>query len=101
VERPIGTRGGVAARPSAHIDGVHRRAVTWREAKQHAAESLDVELPVAKGGVEAAPAPPMRRDETEVRQRRLRPRGHDRIKKIAKGVPSSAEARMDGGAERP
>jgi len=101
VEAALGTTLGIAAVPHAHVHGVHGRFASgeWMADKQ-VAQGFDVDPSPPERGVEAAPAPSMRRLEAQVSGRRDGGlRGEDGIGQLEEGVGSAVEAIVERAAE--
>jgi hypothetical protein len=68
-------------------------------ARQHAAQGVDSDAPLAQGGVEAAPAAAMGRDQAQVDRRGHGVGGQQRVAQVEQRIGAAREAGVEVSAE--
>jgi len=91
---------GIAACPDAHIDGIGRVATGQWTRGDGSAERLVVDVSLGQRGVHAAPSAAVKRDQAQMRERRGRSAGQERVADLEPRVGAPTEAGVEVGAER-
>jgi len=91
---------GIAARPGGHIHRKHQRVGVGQVADQQVTQPLDLDATTGQRVVDAAPAAPTDRFQTQVRQRRERLGAQQRVAQLEQRISAAGEAGVQLGPER-
>lgn len=96
IEASLGAGFGVAAGPNTHIDGIDGLLLSQRTLRQCGTEGVSIDLTVAKGRIQTAPAATMGGFQAQVDERGQRSRCEDGLDQVEQRVPTPPEAGVQG-----